>query len=89
MKALLLENIHPDAVARLTKAGHDVETGKRALSEDELIAALPGISLLGIRSRTNVTEEVLAAPQAADLVAVGAFCIGVNQIDLALSLIHI
>ncbi|HEY4702736.1 MAG TPA: phosphoglycerate dehydrogenase, partial [Streptosporangiaceae bacterium] len=81
-RALLLENIHPDAIARLTKAGYQVETRAGALSEDELIAALPGISLLGIRSRTNVTEEVFAAPQAADLVAVGAFCIGVNQIDL-------
>src|ERR1700678_323273 len=81
MKALLLENIHPDAVARLTKAGHDVETGKRALSEDELIAALPGVQLLGIRSGTQVTERVLA--QAPDLVAIGAFCIGTNQIDLA------
>jgi len=82
-RALLLENIHPDAVARLTKAGYQVETRAGALGEDELIAALPGISLLGIRSRTNVTAEVLTAPQAADLVAVGAFCIGVNQIDLA------
>ena len=72
-RALLLENIHPDAIARLTKAGYQVETRAGALSEDELIAALPGISLLGIRSRTNVTEEVFAAPQAADLVAVGAF----------------
>jgi D-3-phosphoglycerate dehydrogenase len=82
-RALLLENIHPDAIARLTKAGYQVETRAGALGEDELIAALPGVSLLGIRSRTNVTEEVFAAPQAADLVAVGAFCIGVNQIDLA------
>jgi D-3-phosphoglycerate dehydrogenase len=82
-RALLLENIHPDAIARLTKAGYQVETRAGALSEDELVAALPGISLLGIRSRTNVTAEVFSAPQAADLVAVGAFCIGVNQIDLA------
>jgi D-3-phosphoglycerate dehydrogenase len=82
-RALLLENIHPDAVARLTKAGYQVETRAGALSEDELIAALPGISLLGIRSRTNVTDEVFSAPEAAALAAVGAFCIGVNQIDLA------
>jgi D-3-phosphoglycerate dehydrogenase / 2-oxoglutarate reductase len=80
-RALLLENIHPDAIARLTKAGYQVETRAGALSEDELIEALPGVSLLGIRSRTNVTEQVFAA--APDLVAVGAFCIGVNQIDLA------
>jgi D-3-phosphoglycerate dehydrogenase len=80
MKALLLENIHPDAAARLTKEGHDVETGKRALGEDELIEALPGVHLLGIRSGTSITERVLA--NAPDLVAIGAFCIGTNQIDL-------
>ena len=81
MRALLLENIHPDAMGRLTKAGYEVETRKGALNEDELIEALPGVSLLGIRSRTHVTERALAS--APDLVAVGAFCIGVNQIDLA------
>ena len=81
LRALLLENIHPDATARLTKAGYAVETRKAALSEDELIAALPGVSLLGIRSKTNVTARVLEA--APDLLAVGAFCIGTNQIDLA------
>jgi D-3-phosphoglycerate dehydrogenase len=81
LRALLLENIHPDATARLAKAGYEVETRKGALSEDELIGALPGVSLLGIRSRTHVTERALAA--APDLVAVGAFCVRVNQIDLA------
>src|SRR5580698_1668702 len=80
MKALLLENIHPDGAARLSKAGHDVETGKRALSEDELIEALPGVNLLGIRSGTSITERVLE--HAPDLVAIGAFCIGTNQLDL-------
>ncbi|HEY1622190.1 MAG TPA: phosphoglycerate dehydrogenase [Streptosporangiaceae bacterium] len=81
MKVLLLENIHPDAAARLTKEGHHVEAGKRALGEQELIEALPGVQLLGIRSGTQVTERVLS--QAPDLVAIGAFCIGTNQIDLA------
>ena len=80
-RALLLENIHLDAVAGLAKAGYQVETRKGALSEDELIGALPGVSLLGIRSRTHLTGRALAA--APDLMAVGAFCIGVNQIDLA------
>jgi D-3-phosphoglycerate dehydrogenase / 2-oxoglutarate reductase len=80
MRALLLENIHQDAIARLTKEGHEVETRKRALGEDELIEAMPGVQLLGIRSGTQVTERVLA--QAPDLVAIGAFCIGTNQIDL-------
>ncbi len=81
-RALLLENIHPDATARLTKAGYQVETVGRALTEDELIDKLPGVSLLGIRSQTQVTERVLASAQATDLLAVGAFCIGTNQVDL-------
>jgi D-3-phosphoglycerate dehydrogenase / 2-oxoglutarate reductase len=80
-RALLLENIHPDATARLTKAGYEVRTMPRALGEDELIHALQGISLLGIRSQTQVTERVLSS--APGLLAVGAFCIGTNQIDLA------
>ena len=86
LRALLLENIHPDATARLTKAGYAVETRAGALSEADLIEAVRGVSLLGIRSRTNVTERVLAA--APDLVAVGAFCIGVNQIDLTAASRH-
>ena len=56
-------------------------TMSRALGEDELIEALQGISLLGIRSQTHVTERVLAGRT--DLLAVGAFCIGTNQVDLA------
>jgi D-3-phosphoglycerate dehydrogenase len=80
-RVLLLENIHPDAASRLVKDGYQVETGTRALDEDELIAGLGGVQVLGIRSGTHVTERVLE--QAPDLVAIGAFCIGTNQIDLA------
>lgn len=79
-RALLLENIHPLATEILTDAGYDVETRKGALDEDELIAALDGVSLLGIRSKTQVSAAVLAATE---LDAIGAFCIGTNQIDLA------
>ena len=53
---------------------------KRQLDEDELISALDGVQLLGIRSKTQVSERVLA--QATDLRAIGAFCIGTNQIDV-------
>ena len=81
MKALLLENIHPDGVRLLTERGIAVESVAGALDEDELVAALPGVQLLGIRSKTKVTRRVLEA--APDLLAVGAFCIGTNQIDLA------
>jgi D-3-phosphoglycerate dehydrogenase len=81
IRVLLLENIHPDAGARLVKDGFQVETRSGALGEDELISAVDGVHLLGIRSGTRVTERVLAS--APDLIAIGAFCIGVNQIDLA------
>jgi D-3-phosphoglycerate dehydrogenase / 2-oxoglutarate reductase len=80
-RALLVENIHPDASARLAKEGYEVSSLPGALGEDELIDALRGVRLLGTRSGTQVTGRVLDA--APDLVAVGAFCIGVNQIDLA------
>ena len=81
MKALLLENIHPEAERLLVERGIEVSTAKGALDEAELAEALTGIDLLGIRSKTNVTAKVLEA--APDLLAVGAFCIGTNQIDLA------
>jgi D-3-phosphoglycerate dehydrogenase / 2-oxoglutarate reductase len=79
-RVLLLENIHPDATARLVKDGYQVDTSPRAFTEDELIAAIGDVDVLGIRSGTQVTERVLAA--APQLLAIGAFCIGVNQIDL-------
>lgn len=79
MKALLLENIHPDAVATLEERGFEVELQSGALTENELIEQLAGVHLLGIRSNTTVTKRVLE--QADDLVAVGCFCIGTNQID--------
>jgi D-3-phosphoglycerate dehydrogenase len=78
---LLLEAIHPDAATLLSKQGHITETVDRALDEDELITRLPGVGVLGIRSGTKVTAAVLDA--APDLLAVGAFCVGTNQIDLA------
>jgi D-3-phosphoglycerate dehydrogenase len=80
VRALLLENIHPDAAELLREAGHEVETVDHALEEAELVERLAGVQLLGIRSTTFVTEKVLSG--AADLQAIGAFCIGTNQIDL-------
>jgi D-3-phosphoglycerate dehydrogenase / 2-oxoglutarate reductase len=77
---LLLEQIHPDATALLSSAGFAVETLDRALDEGELIERIADVALLGIRSKTHVTARVLDA--ATELIAVGAFCIGTNQIDL-------
>ena len=80
MRILLLENIHPAAVERLTDAGYSVETVKGALEEDELIARLKGVHVLGVRSKTEVTARVMG--EADRLMAIAAFCIGTNQIDL-------
>ncbi len=80
VRVLLLENIHTDGQEFLRAKGYQVESLDGALGEDELIEAIKGIHLLGIRSTTYVTEKVLDA--APDLLAIGAFCIGTNQIDL-------
>ncbi len=80
-RALLVENIHPDAVTALEAAGFAVDTVDHALDGAELRERLAGVSVVGIRSRTQVTDAVLEA--APDLLAVGAFCIGTNQIDLS------
>ena len=80
LRALLLEDIHPDAAALLRGAGYDVEQLTRAMDESELKQRLQGVDVLGIRSKTTVSADVLAA--APDLLAIGAFCIGTNQVDL-------
>lgn len=81
LRALLLENLHPVAKDLLAAQGIEVTTHSGALDEDELIEALDGVHLLGIRSKTQVTERVLES--ADDLLAIGAYCIGTNQIDLS------
>ncbi|SDL75612.1 D-3-phosphoglycerate dehydrogenase [Tessaracoccus oleiagri] len=80
VKALLLENIHPEAERVLASRGFEVQTHSTALGADELVQALDGVDYLGIRSTTDVTADVIA--QAPSLRAIGAFCIGTNQIDL-------
>jgi D-3-phosphoglycerate dehydrogenase len=79
VKALLLENIHPRATEVLGAAGVEVETRSHSLSEDDLVEALQGVQLLGVRSNTHVTARVV---EESDLLAIGAFCIGTNQLDL-------
>lgn len=79
-RVLLLENIHPNVTQYFESQGYEVETKPQALSEADLIKALPGVTVLGIRSKTQLNAKVLSA--ANDLEAIGAFCIGTNQIDL-------
>lgn len=82
IKVLLLENVHPNGVKAFSSEGFQVELLKGAMDEDELIEKIKGVSILGLRSKTNLTKRVLEHPNASRLMAVGAFCIGTNQINL-------
>jgi D-3-phosphoglycerate dehydrogenase / 2-oxoglutarate reductase len=81
IKILLLENISDAAVDEMQQSGYlEIKKINGALSEAELIKAVKGVHLVGIRSKTHITKNVIAA--ADKLLAVGCFCIGVNQVDL-------
>jgi D-3-phosphoglycerate dehydrogenase / 2-oxoglutarate reductase len=80
LKILLLENIHPHAYEVLKQDGYRVETFAGSLTEDELCEKLKDVNALGIRSKTTVTKKVLDA--APNLLTIGAFCIGTNQVHL-------
>lgn len=80
IKILLLENIHPTAQQIFENDGFQVETISGSVAQDVLKEKISDVSVLGIRSKTNVDAEILS--QAKRLLSIGAFCIGVNQIDL-------
>ena len=80
IKVLLLENVHQIGVDLLKEEGYEVEVVSSAMSEEELCEKIKNVSIIGIRSKTNITRKVLE--NANRLIAVGAFCIGTNQIDL-------
>ena len=80
IKILLLENVHSDAFEKLSKDGFSVETVSKSLSEEELIEKIKDVHVLGIRSKTNVTQKVVDAAE--KLMVVSAFCIGTKQINL-------
>jgi D-3-phosphoglycerate dehydrogenase / 2-oxoglutarate reductase len=81
IKVLLLEGVSASAVENFRRAGYSqVELHAKSLPEDELKRRIGDAHIVGIRSRTQLTAEVLA--QAKRLIAVGCFCIGTNQVDL-------
>jgi D-3-phosphoglycerate dehydrogenase len=80
MKVLLLENIHPDAGAAFASAGFRVERVPFSPARKVLAQQLGDVSVLGIRSKTRLTAELL--DRAPDMLAVGAFCIGTEHVDL-------
>ncbi|MFK7953047.1 MAG: phosphoglycerate dehydrogenase [Ekhidna sp.] len=80
IKVLLLENIHQSGIDKLRAEGYQVISHTSGMTENELCEAIKDVSILGIRSKTMVTEKVL--DHAKRLLAVGAFCIGTNQIEI-------
>ncbi|GAA5112838.1 phosphoglycerate dehydrogenase [Orbus sasakiae] len=81
-KFLLLEGVHPSAIEILKSSGYsNIEYYKGALDEDELKQAIKDARFVGIRSRTQLSKDIIdAAPK---LAGIGCFCIGTNQVDLA------
>ena len=87
IRILLLEGVHQSAVENFERAGYtNIEYLKTSLPEDQLKAKIADAHFVGIRSRTQLTEDVFAAAQ--KLIAVGCFCIGTNQVDLTAALIR-
>jgi D-3-phosphoglycerate dehydrogenase len=82
IKILLLEGVHPSAVEELKNKGYsNIEYLKSSLSEAELCEKIASVHFIGIRSRTQLNDNVLS--HAKKLVAIGCFCIGTNQVELA------
>ena len=87
IRVLLLENIHPSAVAALKADGYsNVERESGSIPESDLAERVRGVHILGIRSRTEVTSRVLDA--ADKLIAIGCFGIGTDQVDLEAAEVH-
>ena len=85
LKAVLLEGIHPSAIDALRRDGYtQIVAHAKSLSGGDLADAVADAHFLGIRSRTQVTAEVLQ--HAKQLAAIGCFCIGTNQVDLKASM---
>ncbi len=81
IKFLLLEGVHEKAVKLLEQNGYtNVEYHKSALPEEELLKAIADAHFVGIRSRTQITEEVLAVSK--KIIGFCCFCIGTNQVNL-------
>ncbi|KAF2128530.1 hypothetical protein P153DRAFT_423727 [Dothidotthia symphoricarpi CBS 119687] len=80
IKVLLLENVNEAGLSILSKQGYQVEALKSSLPEDQLIEKIRDVHVIGIRSKTKLTDRVLK--EAKNLIVIGCFCIGTNQVDL-------
>ncbi|KAL0944163.1 d-3-phosphoglycerate dehydrogenase [Colletotrichum truncatum] len=86
IKILLLENVNQTGRDILTEQGYQVEALKTSLPEDQLIEKIRDVHVIGIRSKTKLTEKVLR--EAKNLLVIGCFCIGTNQVDLEYAATH-
>ncbi|EGC45052.1 D-3-phosphoglycerate dehydrogenase [Histoplasma capsulatum var. duboisii H88] len=86
IKILLLENVNQTGRDILQEQGYQVEYLKSSLPEDELIEKIRDVHVIGIRSKTKLTERVLK--EARNLIVIGCFCIGTNQVDLQYAATH-
>eukprot|EP01134_Creolimax_fragrantissima_P000463 CFRG0463T1 len=77
---LLLENLHANGLAILEHEGYTVRTSAKSMTTEELKVAMADVHVIGIRSKTKLTAEVIA--NSPKLMAIGCFCIGTNQVDL-------
>jgi len=80
IKVLLLENVNKTGQDILRQQGYQVEALKTSLPEDRLIEKIQDVHVIGIRSKTKLTANVLK--HAKNLIVIGCFCIGTNQVDL-------
>ena len=80
IKILLLENVNTTAIEIFNKQGYQVEFLKTSLPEEELIEKIKDVHAIGIRSKTNLNKRILE--HAKNLIVIGCFCIGTNQVDL-------
>ncbi|KAL2836263.1 hypothetical protein BJX68DRAFT_259966 [Aspergillus pseudodeflectus] len=86
IKVLLLENVNQTGREILSKQGYQVEFLKSSLPEDQLIEKIRDVHVIGIRSKTKLTPRVLK--EARNLIVIGCFCIGTNQVDLQYAAEH-
>ncbi|EER27528.1 D-3-phosphoglycerate dehydrogenase 2 [Coccidioides posadasii str. Silveira] len=86
IKILLLENVNKTGRDILKEQGYQVEFYKSSLPEDQLIEKIRDVHVIGIRSKTKLTAKVLS--EAKNLIVIGCFCIGTNQVDLQFAADH-
>lgn len=81
IKIVLLEKVHPSAIALFREHGYtDIELHNASLDESQLLEKISDVHLLGIRSKTQLTKKIIE--RADKLIAAGCFCIGTNQVDM-------